>query len=160
MAKKWGIIGLLLVVLFTFPLYMSEYILHIGIITLMFAFSSQAWNIISGYSGQFSFGHAAFFGVGAYTSTVLLVEYGLNPWIGMFVGAIVAAAIAFFIGFLTFRYKLKGAYFALSTLAFAEILRVIVKNTEFFRKTMGIMIPLDISPGMYQFESRAGYYYR
>lgn len=77
----------------------------------------------------------------------------------MFIGGLIAAAIAFFIGFLTFRYKLKGAYFALATLAFAEILRVIVKNTEFFRKTMGIMIPLDINPIMYQFQTRSGYYY-
>lgn len=159
MIRKWVLFAILLVVLFTLPLYMSDYFLHIWIITLMFAFSSQAWNIISGYSGQFSFGHAAFFGVGAYTSTVLLVQYGVTPWIGMFIGGIVAAAIAFFIGFLTFRYKLKGAYFALATLAFAEILRVIVKNTEFFRKTMGIMIPLDINPVMYQFQTRAGYYY-
>lgn len=60
MLRRWILLGVLLVVLFTFPLYMSDYFLHIGIITLMFAFSSQAWNIISGYSGQFSFGHAAF----------------------------------------------------------------------------------------------------
>jgi len=159
MSKKWILLGVLLVALFTAPLYMSNYILHIGIITLMFAFSSQAWNIISGYSGQFSFGHAAFFGVGAYTSTVLLVEYGVTPWIGMFVGSIMAMLIAFFIGYLTFRYNLRGAYFSLSTLAFAEILRVTVKNTDFFRKTMGIMIPLDIDPIMYQFQTRAGYYY-
>lgn len=159
MKKKWVLIGLLLVFLFTFPLYSTNYLLHIGIITLMFAFASQAWNIISGYSGQFSFGHAAFFGVGAYTSTVLLVEYNVNPWIGMFIGAIIAAAIAFVLGFLTFRYKLKGAYFSLTTLAFAEILRVFVKNTDFFRKTMGIMIPLDINPFWYQFQTRVGYYY-
>lgn len=159
MQRKWIALAVVLIVLFTLPLYTTNYFLHIGIITLMFAFSSQAWNIISGYSGQFSFGHAAFFGVGAYTSTILLVEYNITPWLGMIIGGLIAAAIAFFIGFLTFRYKLKGAYFALATLAFAEILRVIVKNTEFFKKTMGIMIPLDINPFLYQFQTRIGYYY-
>jgi len=157
--KRLTLIVILLLVLFTFPLYMSDYILHISIITLMFAFASQAWNIISGYSGQFSFGHAAFFGIGAYTSTLLLVELGITPWIGMLFGGIIAALIAFFIGFISFRYNLRGAYFALATLAFAEILRVIVKNIEFFRKTMGIMIPLEIDPVAFQFESRTGFYY-
>src|SRR5699024_1928885 len=139
MYKKWILLGILLVALFTAPLYRSNYFLHLWLTTLMFSFSSQAWNIISAYSGQFSFGHAAFVRVGAYTSTVLLVEYGVTPWVGMFLGSIVAAGVAFFIGYLTFRYNLRGAYFSLSTLAFAEVLRVTVKNTDFFRKTMGIM---------------------
>lgn len=159
MQRKWILLAGILMVLFTLPIYTSNYFLHIIIITLMFAFSSQAWNIISGYTGQFSFGHAAFFGVGAYISTILLVEYNITPWIGMFIGATIAAAIAFLIGFLTFRYKLKGAYFSLATLAFAEMLRVIVKNTDFFKKTMGIMIPLEIDPFLYQFQTRSGYYY-
>ena len=133
--------------------------LHIGILILYTSLISQAWNILSGFSGQFSFGHAAFFGTGAYTSTILLTKYGVSPWIGMLVGAVVAAVIGLFIGFLCFRYQLRGAYFALATLAFAEVLRIVVQNTSLFNKTLGILIPLNPNPLMFQFSSRIGYYY-
>ncbi|WP_209124267.1 branched-chain amino acid ABC transporter permease [Alkalihalobacillus sp. BA299] len=151
---------LFLAILIAFPLVSTDqYYLHIGILILYSALVSQAWNILSGYSGQFSFGHAAFFGVGAYTSTILLVNYNISPWIGMLIGAMVAAVIGLFIGFLSFRYKLRGAYFALGTLAFAEILRIIVQNSPFFKKTLGILIPLNPNPFLLQFSSRLGYYY-
>jgi branched-chain amino acid transport system permease protein len=114
---------------------------------------------MSGYTGQFSFGHAAFFGTGAYASSVLLTKYGISPWLGMLAGAAAALLIGLFIGFLSFRFRLKGAYFALATLAFAEILRQIIQNSAFFNKTMGILIPLDPNPLMYQFSSRIPYYY-
>lgn len=151
-------IGLL--IFFLFPLFSDDqYILHIGILILYIALISQAWNILSGYAGQFSFGHAIFFGTGAYTSTTLLVKYGVTPWVGMFVGAFVAILIGLFIGFLSFRYKLRGAYFSLGTLAFAEILRILVQNLDYFNKTLGILIPINEDPMMFQFSSRVTYYY-
>ncbi|KZE38821.1 hypothetical protein AV656_07925 [Bhargavaea cecembensis] len=143
-----------------FPLVTNDqYLMHIAILILYYALVSQAWNLLSGYSGQFSFGHAAFFGIGAYTSSILLTQFQVTPWLGLVIGFVIASLMGLFIGFLAFRYKLRGAYFALGTLAFAEILRIIVQNTEFFNKTMGILIPLEANPAMFQFGSRTGYYY-
>lgn len=151
-------IGLLLFLVF--PLVTdNQYFLHIGILILYYGLVSQAWNILSGYAGQFSFGHAMFFGTGAYASSVLMLKYNLSPWIGMFVGAIVAILIGLFIGFLSFRYKLRGAYFSLGTLAFAEILRILVQNLDYFNKTLGILLPIGNNPWMFQFHSRIPYYY-
>lgn len=160
MKKSMIIIASALVLMFIFPLFIeSQYIMHIAILILYYSLVSQAWNILSGYSGQFSFGHAAFFGTGAYTSSILLTKYAVTPWIGMLIGAAIACIIGLFIGFLSFRYKLRGAYFALGTLAFAEILRIIVQNTEFFNKTLGVLITINPDPLMFQFASRTGYYY-
>lgn len=159
--KKSNIILLLfLIILAIFPLVnKDQYFMHIAILILYYGLVSQAWNILSGYSGQFSFGHAAFFGTGAYASSILLTKFGVSPWIGMFVGAIIAAMIGLFIGYLSFRFKLRGVFFSLGTLAFAEIIRIIVQNFDIFNKTLGILIPLDPNPSMFQFSSRVTYYY-
>lgn len=159
MNKKHALLGLVWLVFAIAPIFASDYLLHIGIMIFMYAYLSQCWNIMSGYTGQFSFGHAAFFGTGAYASSVLLTKYSISPWLGMLIGAAIALVIGLIIGFLSFRYRLKGAYFALATLAFAEILRQIIQNSSFFNKTMGILIPLDPNPWMYQFSSRVPYYY-
>lgn len=159
MNKKNISLILILVVLLILPFVASDYYLHIGIMALMYAFLSQSWNIMSGYSGQFSFGHAAFFGIGAYISSTLFIKYEISPWIGMFAGAAISLLVGLLIGFLTFRYKLKGFYFALATLAFAEIVRTIVQNTEYFNGTLGIMVPLNSDPLLFQFSSRIGYFY-
>jgi len=90
----------------------------------------QSWNISGGYGGLFSFGHAAFFGAGAYTSSLLFARIGVNPWAGMFAGALIAVVLAFFIGFIFLR--LKGIYFAIATLAFAEVLRIGAVNLKKF----------------------------
>jgi branched-chain amino acid transport system permease protein len=133
----------------------------LAILTLFWAYLGQCWNIMSGYAGQFSFGHAAYFGLGAYTSTWLLVNYGLNPWIGMIVGGVVAMLGGLFIGFLCFRQGLRGVYFALATLAFAEILRLSATNAEFVRKSMGIQVPLRGGDSWlhFQFETTSVPYY-
>ena len=160
MKKHFIVYGLILIILLIFPQSIDNgYIMHLSIMVLYFALASQAWNILSGYSGQFSFGHAAFFGIGAYISTILLINYNITPWVGMIVGALVAMIVGLIIGFLSFRYKLRGAYFSLGTLAFAEILRIIVQNTEYFNKSQGFLIPLDPNPAYFQFGSRIGYYY-
>jgi branched-chain amino acid transport system permease protein len=160
MRKSKLFLLLFLIVLAIFPLVIhDDYFINLGVMILYYAFVSQAWNILSGFSGQFSFGHAAFFGTGAYTSSLLLTKFGVTPWLGMILGFIIAALIGLMIGFLSFRYKLRGVFFSLGTLAFAEILRIVVQNFSFFNKTMGVLIPLDAHLLKFQFSSKTGYYY-
>ena len=99
------------------------YWIRVLAITLLFAAMAQAWNIVGGLANQISLGHAAFFGIGAYTSTVLLIKFGISPWLGMFAGGALGALAAFVIAIPTMR--LQGHYFALATLAFGEVMRVI-----------------------------------
>jgi branched-chain amino acid transport system permease protein len=148
-------------VLLWVPHFLSSYLLHVTILILFFAFLGSAWNIVSGYAGQFSFGHSAFFGVGAYASSLLYMKSGISPWIGMLVGGILAAGLGGFIGYLTFRYKLKGACFALATFAFSEMLRTVALNWSFTEKAMGILIPLTEGGSFqdFQFVSKLPYYY-
>jgi len=143
------------------PQLLSSYFLHVLILILYFSFLGSAWNILGGYAGQFSFGHSAFFGVGAYTSSLLYIKIGISPWIGMFIGGILAAILGGFIGYLTFRYKLRGAFFALSTFAFSEMLRIIALNWEFTGKAVGILIPLIQGGSLqhFQFLNKITYYY-
>lgn len=138
--------------------------LKLSIITfiLYWALLGTAWNIMGGYAGQFSFGHAAFFGIGAYASTVLLVDFSLSPWVGMLVGAALAGIFGLVSGYLSFQYGLKGAHFALATFAFAEMLRLTATELGFINTSVGIHIPL--MPGdswvALQFnDSRQNYYF-
>lgn len=117
------------IVLAVYPLVGSNrFFLHLAIMVLLYALLGMSWNLLGGYTGQISFGHAAFFGTGAYTSTILLLRYGISPWIGMLAGALLAVLLSLPLGWLTFR--LRGPYFALATLAFAEVVRVIVYNWD------------------------------
>ena len=124
------IVALLAVVaLAVYPLVVTNhFFLHLSIMALMYALLGISWNLLGGYTGQISFGHAAFFGTGAYTSTILLLRFGISPWLGMFAGAVLAVLLSLPLGWLTFR--LRGPYFALATLAFAEVVRVIVYNWD------------------------------
>jgi branched-chain amino acid transport system permease protein len=99
------------------------YWIRVLTITLLFAAMAQAWNIVGGLANQISLGHAAFFGIGAYTSTVLLLKFGISPWLGMLAGGALGGVAAFVIAIPTMR--LQGHYFALATLAFGEVMRVI-----------------------------------
>ena len=108
-ALGWGAV----VVLLAAPPLLPKYPLEILISILFFAYLGLAWNILGGYAGQFSFGHAAFFGIGAYTSTLLLLRAGVSPWLGMLAGGVLAAGFGLFEGYLSFRYGLRGPYFSL-----------------------------------------------
>jgi len=115
--------------LLAFPLLVDDtFWQHLLILVFLNVLLGGAWNLLGGYTGQISFGHAAFFGIGAYASTILLLRYHLSPWIGMWLGGALAAILASALGWLTFR--LRGPYFALATLAVAEVLRVIVFNWD------------------------------
>jgi len=137
----------------------SEFWLNAVLLTLYAALLGQSWNILGGYGGQFSFGHALFFGVGAYTVAVLQVQLGINPWLGLVVGGLLSALVAVAIGFLSFRYGLRGSYFALVTLAFAEVFRILSNSIWWTGAGEGILIPLDQRASMMQFSSLSHYFW-
>jgi branched-chain amino acid transport system permease protein len=141
------------------PPLLDTYYQHILIVILFWAYLGSCWNILGGYAGQFSFGHAAFFGIGAYTSSLLFVDFGINPWFGMFLGGILAMLLGLFVGYLVFQYGLKGPYFALSMLAVAEMLQVVAVNWKVVKAALGILIPLGNSFWIFAFEDRLPYYY-
>jgi branched-chain amino acid transport system permease protein len=118
---------------------------------------AQAWNMLGGFGGQFSFGHALFFGVGAYTQVIAQVTHGLNAWPALALAIAAAALVALAVGALTFRYGLRGSYFALVTLAFAEVFRILAVSVDFTGGGVGMMLPLSESPLAMQFASRKGY---
>ncbi len=123
--KKYrpALVLLLLFILIPITIGRTTDVHNVIIYILIYAMVGEAWNLISGFTGQTSFGHAAYFGIGAYTSTVLLEYYHITPWIGMLVGGVIAAALAFVVYFNMF--KLKGHYFAIATLCVAEIMKTI-----------------------------------
>jgi len=137
----------------------NPFAVDIFIRVLLFAFIGVAWNLLGGYAKQLSLGHAAFFGLGAYTSTILLIRYGVSPWIGIVAGGVVAMLASLPIGALCFR--LRGAYFAIATIATAQVLMLLfLKFRNFAWGAEGTTIPnLGNSPWMMQFDAKAAYYY-
>jgi branched-chain amino acid transport system permease protein len=153
-------LGVLALVLLVLPqVVTSHFYVDIFIRVLLFAFIGVAWNLMGGYAKQLSLGHAAYFGLGAYTSTLLQINYDVSPWIGMIAGGGVAMLASLPIGALCFR--LKGPYFAISTIAMAEVLMLLfLKFRDFAWGAEGTTIPnLGNAPLMMQFEEKAGYYY-
>jgi len=150
-----------LVMLLLFPLvFESNTFQNMGILVLLYAFWGQAWNILGGYVGQVSFGHAVFVGIGAYTSSLLLMDHGINPWIGMIVGMALAALISAIIGIPAFR--LRGHFFLMATVGFGEIIRTIFVNMpEITHGAQGVFLPmLDSSILNMMFrQGNIGYYY-
>ena len=113
---------------------------HVLIMFMLFATLSQAWNLIGGFAGQVSFGHATFFGIGAYAALVLLKKYDLSPWVGMLIGGGVSVLVAVVIGYPVF--KLKGHYFAISTFAVAEIVERLFNNWDYVEGAIGLPAPV------------------
>lgn len=152
--------GLALAVLLVAPLFLPPYFLEILISVMLFGYLGAAWNILGGYAGQFSFGHAAYFGIGAYTSTLLFLRLGVTPWLGMLAGGVLAAAFGLLAGYLSFRYGLRGPYFSLVTLAFAEMLRVVAVNTKAVGSSLGLVIPTrEPAAANFVFAGKLPYYY-
>jgi branched-chain amino acid transport system permease protein len=153
-------IVLVIAVLATVPLLTtSNVVLNFFIVALLIALVGQGWNVLGGYGGQYSFGHAAFFGTGAYVSAILQMRYGVNAWIAFALGLAGGALVGAAIGALTFRSGLKGSYFALVTLAFAEVLRILASVAPITGAGVGILITLDLRPQAFQFQSRAPFYW-
>lgn len=134
-------------------------VLNFLVFTLIIALTAQGWNILGGFGGQFSFGHAAFFGTGAYAAALLQTRLGINPWVAFALGSAGGALVGWIIGYLSFRSGLRGSYFALVTLAFAEVLRILANAATFTGGAAGILIKLDVRPENFQFESRAAFFW-
>ena len=153
-------IGAAAAILLALPLVVrNSFALDIFIRVLLFSFIGVAWNLIGGYAKQLSLGHAAFFGLGAYTSTILQIDFGVSPWIGMICGGFVAALASLPIGWLCFR--LRGPYFAIATIATAQgLMLIFLKFRDLAWGAEGTTIPnLGNAPLMMQFEGKAPYYY-
>jgi branched-chain amino acid transport system permease protein len=146
-------------VLLALPAVLSGYLLTIFILIFFYAYLGQSWNILGGYTGQLSVGHAAFVGIGAYTSALLSIERGLTPWIGMLAGALLAATLGAVIGYLGFRFGHRGFYFVLLTVAFAEVCRILVSNIDRLGGAVGLYITFTGDPKQFQFQDPRAYYY-
>lgn len=154
----WFALGALAVLL-ALPAVLGPYALTIFVNILFFAYLGQAWNIVGGYAGQLSAGHAAFVGIGGYATAVLAAETGLTPWLGMVVGAALAGALGAVIGYLGFRFGLRGFYFVLLTVAFAEVCRIVVNNWERVGGAVGFYITFTGNPSQLQFQDDRAWYY-
>jgi branched-chain amino acid transport system permease protein len=137
----------------------SNVVLNFLVGVLLIALAGQGWNLLGGYGGQYSFGHAAFFGTGAYVTAILQVRYDINAWVGLVAGIAAGALVGAVIGALTFRSGLKGSYFSLVTLAFAEVLRIVASVAPITGAGVGTLIKLDLRPEAFQFQSRAPFYW-
>ncbi|HVR89206.1 MAG TPA: branched-chain amino acid ABC transporter permease [Candidatus Limnocylindria bacterium] len=159
MRKRLALAGVALVLIGYPFVFGSATAINIGVLVMLFAMLGTAWNLLGGYAGQISFGHGVFFGLGAYTSTLLLRQFGLSPWAGMLAGAALAAAVAIVVGWPTFR--LAGHYFAIATIVVGEITHTIVRNADALGGARGLSLP--ILPGSflnYEFhEGRLPYYF-
>ncbi len=138
---RWLVFSALLVAL-VFPVAVtSPTWQNAAILMLMTAQLGVAWNILGGYAGQVSLGHAAFFGIGAYVSSLLSIKLGVTPWLGMPAGGLVATAFAVVIGWPCFR--LRGHYFAMATIAVVEIVQAVVNGWEALGGAVGLYLPLS-----------------
>jgi len=160
--RGWGgiALGIGIAAMAALPLVVrNAFAVDIFIRILLFAFIGTAWNLLGGYAKQLSLGHAAFFGLGAYTSTLLQLDFGISPWIGMAAGGVVGMLASLPIGWLCFR--LRGPYFAIATIATAQVLMLIfLKFRDFAWGAEGTTIPnLGNAPLMMQFEGKTPYYY-
>ena len=124
------------------PLVVNDYVVSVLILVLLAAYNGQAWNIMMGFAGQLSLGHALYIGLGAYASAALFVHYGIPPWIGMIVAVAVASLAGTLIGALSFRFRVSGVYFALLTIAFAEFTRILFDHFDWIGSSSGLFLPV------------------
>ncbi len=140
--RSAALVAALLAVLVAAPFVVNDYLLTVLIIILYFAYAGQAWNIMMGFAGQLSLGHAIYIGLGAYVAAVLFTHFQIGPWIGFLAAVPVAAACGAIIGFLAFRFRVAGVYFAILTIAFAEFTRIGFDNWKFVNASSGLFLPV------------------
>ncbi|MBW1736456.1 MAG: branched-chain amino acid ABC transporter permease [Deltaproteobacteria bacterium] len=158
--SKFHILLIAGIILILVPFFVGSYFLHVMIIIFFYAFLAESWNILGGLAGQLSLGHGIFFGVGAYTSSIMFIKLNVSPWVGFLVGGVFAAVLGLIISFPVFHYKLRGAYYALVTLAYVEIFEKLALKIEYVGGALGILIPLRESSLLaLQFQSKKPYYY-
>jgi len=147
------VFALILAGMCVLPLGLGIYPQHVLIVSLFYVMMASSWNLLAGYTGQVSFGHAAMAGIGAYTSGILAAKAGIDPWIGVCIGTVVAALLGLMLGALCL--KMGGIYLSLTTLAFSQILHIVIVNEySITRGTMGLQVP-----GLMAEYSKLGYYY-
>lgn len=140
------------------PLVVDSSHLNMVILVLMAAQAGVAWNILGGYAGQVSLGHAAFYGLGAYSSTLLMIKFGVNPWLGMLAGGLIATVLSLAFGWSCFR--LKGHYFAMATIAVAELVQIFFTEWDYGGAAVGLYVPMDKQGWLWMnFATKLPYYW-
>jgi branched-chain amino acid transport system permease protein len=137
------LIGAALAALLAMPLVADRYVLSVLILIFYFVYVGQAWNLMMGYAGQLSLGHALYVGLGGYVAALLWLKLGVGPWLGVFAAVAVAAAAGAAIGWLGFRFGIAGVYFALLTIAFAEFTRIGFDHLEIAGGAAGLFLPFE-----------------
>ncbi|MDE2372648.1 MAG: branched-chain amino acid ABC transporter permease [Hyphomicrobiales bacterium] len=135
-------LALLLAALLAAPWLVNDYLLTMLIIILYFGYAGQAWNIMMGFAGQLSLGHALYLGLGGYVAATLFTRFGIGPWLGFAAAIPVASAAGAIIGFLAFRFRVAGIYFAILTIAFAEFARIGFDNWGYVHASSGLFVPV------------------
>ncbi|MEK6324355.1 MAG: branched-chain amino acid ABC transporter permease [Acidobacteriota bacterium] len=135
-------------------IFQARYSQHVLILVLLYITLGSAWNILGGFAGQLSLGHAAFFGIGAYTAAIIASKTALSPWWGMIAGPVVVLPIALVVGWICFR--LRGPYFTLATIAVGEVVRLVALN---WRELTGGAVGVVIKPSIFSGTSKIPYYY-
>ena len=133
---------LLLAALILFPAFANDYLITVLILIFYFAYVGQAWNLMMGFAGQLSLGHALYVGLGAYAAAALYVHFGISPWLGLWASVAVAATTGGLIGFLAFRFGVAGVYFAILTIAFAEFARLAFDHWSWVGGSAGFFLPV------------------
>ena len=136
------LLALLFAALLAAPWLVDDYLLTVLIIILYFAYAGQAWNIMMGFAGQLSLGHAIYLGLGGYVAAALFTRFGIGPWLGFIAAIPVATATGAVIGFLAFRFRVAGIYFAILTIAFAEFARIGFDHWDYVNASSGLFLPV------------------
>jgi branched-chain amino acid transport system permease protein len=140
--RRIAAIAIMLALALAAPFFASSYLLSVMIVILFAAYFGSAWNIMMGFAGQLSIGHALYVGLGAYAGAALFVKYGVSPWLGMAAGVALAALVGGLIAYLSFRFRVGGVYFALLTIAFNEFTRVLFDHFAWVGGTSGLFLPV------------------
>jgi branched-chain amino acid transport system permease protein len=140
--RSLALLLVLLVALIAAPWLANDYLLTVLITILYFAYTGQAWNVMMGFAGQLSLGHAIYVGLGAYATAALYVHFGIGPWLGLPVAIAVAVVCGAIIGFLAFRFGVAGVYFAILTIAFAEFARIGFDHFRWVGGSSGFFLPV------------------
>ena len=138
----WLMLAGVAVLLFAAPAFANDYFITLLILIFYFAYAGQAWNIMMGFAGQLSLGHALYVGLGAYAAAGLYVHFGVAPWIGMGAAIAVSSLVAVILGYLAFRFGVGGVYFAILTIAFAEFARIGFDHIKWLGASSGLFLPV------------------
>jgi branched-chain amino acid transport system permease protein len=136
------LLGILLAILLGAPLVADRYVVSVLILVLWFAYVGQAWNIMMGFAGLLSLGHSLYIGLGAFIAAGLFVKFGIGPWAGLFAALAASVAVGAALGWLGFRFRIEGVYFALLTIAFAEVARIGFDHLAWTGGAAGLFLPV------------------